>query len=117
MAKAHLAISQDDTLALLAFAPAVFTVSSPQLCFCSKVFPRLRMAIDKYEPRSVYALLRLLGFSINCTRLLHTCRLPLKFAYCAYVLVELAFIYQTIVHRPQLTRIRSPIQANPPSLL
>ena len=47
-------------------------------------------------------LLGLLGCSTNFTRLLHTGRLPLKFAYCAlyvaiYVLVELAFTYQTIV--------------------
>ena len=43
------------------------------------------------------ALLGLLGLSINYTRVLQTGRLPLKFAYCMYVLVELAFTYQTIV--------------------
>ena len=37
---------------------------------------------------------------VNYTRVLHTGRLPLKFAYIVhsmYVLVELAFTYQTIV--------------------
>ena len=43
------------------------------------------------------ALLWLFGLSINYTRVLHAGRLPLKFAYCMYVLVELAFTYQTIV--------------------
>ena len=46
MTKPHLAVSQDDMLDALAFAPTVFTVFFPQLCFCGKVFPRPRMALS-----------------------------------------------------------------------